>query len=425
MRSARIVDAVRRRRATIALAVAAALTATATAVAATGAAPPPQVLDYQVYVGGKGRANPRLAPVTIGFINQQGGPPNVNRPQATSVIRAGVRMVNAELGGIHGHPLRLTECFVAEAEEEGVRCGQQFANDRNVKAVLFGFLVNGNQSLYATLRGTKPVIGGVTATASDPTARNAYFLNGSQTSVLGPFGTYTQRALRNVRTVAIVYPNQPGADTAAFALRSAMQRVGRQVTMVATQPLATDLLGAATQASSADMIIPALGFTECVPFARALDQIRYTKPVLSTPLCTAIPRAAYAGGDLPKWTYGIAQTLVNLPGPQSRLFLRKGLQYGTTVNDMLWVFSEIAWEELLATVKIMNRIPYAQLTPARISAGFKAFRGPLVLAAPEVACGKVSPREPAVCGNQTQFYTYLGQGKWKLASGWLKPPTGG
>ncbi len=425
MRSAGIVDAVRGRRATIVLAVAAALTATATAVAATGAAPRPQVLDYQVYVGGKGRANPRLAPVTIGFINQQGGPPNVNRPQATSVIRAGVRMVNAELGGIHGHPLRLTECFVAEAEEEGVRCGQQFANDRNVKAVLFGFLVNGNQSLYATLRGTKPVIGGVTATASDPTARNAYFLNGSQTSVLGPFGTYTQRALRNVRTVAIVYPNQPGADTAAFALRSAMQRVGRQVTMVATQPLATDLLGAATQASSADMIIPALGFTECVPFARALEQIRYTKPVLSTPLCTAIPRAAYAGGDLPKWTYGIAQTLVNLPGPQSRLFLRKGLQYGTTVNDMLWVFSEIAWEELLATVKIMNRIPYAQLTPARISAGFKAFRGPLVLAAPEVACGKVSPREPAVCGNQTQFYTYLGQGKWKLASGWLKPPTGG
>jgi branched-chain amino acid transport system substrate-binding protein len=264
----------------------------------------------------------------------------------------------------------------------------------------------------------------VTATAADPKAQNAYFLNGSQTSVLGPFGTYTQRSLRNVRTVAIVYPNQPGADTAAFALRRAMQQVGRQVTMIATPPLATDLLGAATQASSADMIIPALGFTECVPFARALAQIRYSKPVLSTPLCTAIPRGAYADGDLPRWTYGIAQTLVNLPGPQSKLFLKKGLQYGTTVNDMLWVFSEIAWEELLATVRIMNKIPYRQLTPARISAAFKAFRGPLVLAAPEVACGKVSPGEPAVCGNQTQFYNYLGKGKWKQVSGWLKPPGG-
>jgi branched-chain amino acid transport system substrate-binding protein len=417
-------EIVRRRGSTVALVVLAVLTATAAAVAATGATPR-EVLDYQLYVGGKGKARANLAPVTIGFINQQGGPPNVNRPQATSVIRAGIRMVNAELGGVRGHPLRLNECFVAEAEEEGVRCGQQLLNDRNVKAILLGFLVNGNQSLYATLKGAKPVIGGVTATAADPTARNAFFLNGSQTSVLGPFGTYTNASLKNVKTVAIVYPNQPGADTAAFALRKAMQQVGRQVSMIATPPLATDLLGAATQASSADMIIPALGFTECVPFARALAQIRYSKPVLSTPLCTAIPRTAYADGDLPRWTYGIAQTLVNLPSAQAKLFLKKGVQYGTTVNDMLWVFSEIAWEELLATVKIMNSIPYERLTPERISAAFKAFKGPLILAAPEVACGKASPGEQAVCGNQTQFYNYLGKGKWKAVSGWLKPPAGG
>ena len=81
---------------------------------------------------------------------------------------------------------------------------------------------------------------------------------------------------------------------------------------------------------------------------------------------------------------------MNLPGPQSKLYLKKGLQYGTNVNDMLWVFSEGAWEELLATVRIMNTIPYAKLTPARIIAGFKAFRGPLILGPPDVACGKVS-----------------------------------
>jgi hypothetical protein len=57
-----------------------------------------------------------------------------------------------------------------------------------------------------------------------------------------------------------------------------------------------------------------------------------------------------------------------------------------------------------------------------VTAGFKAFRGPLVLAAPEVACGKAYPGQPTVCGNQTQFYTYVGKGKWKVASGWLKGP---
>jgi hypothetical protein len=134
------------------------------------------------------------------------------------------------------------------------------------------------------------------------------------------------------------------------------------------------------------------------------------------------PRAAYAGGDIPKWTYGIAQTLVNLPGPQSKLYLKKGIQYGATVNDLLWVFAEGAWEQTLATLKIMNSIPFNKLTPAAIIAGFKAFRGPTVLGPPEIACGKVSPGEPAACGNQTQFYNYTGKGLWKVASGWLKPP---
>ena len=70
-------------------------------------------------------------------------------------------MVNAELGGIHGHPVRLHECFIAQAEEEGVRCGQQMANDRNVKVILYGAVIVGNQSIYATIKGSKPIIGGV------------------------------------------------------------------------------------------------------------------------------------------------------------------------------------------------------------------------------------------------------------------------
>ena len=404
------------------LAVVTVLTATASAVAATSAVSPPQVLNYQVYVGGKGKANPKLAPVTIGFINGQGGPPNFNFPQATNVIRAGVKMVNAELGGVHGHPVKLNECFWAQAEEEGVRCGQQMVNDKGTVAILYGFVTIGNQSIYATVKGTKPIVGVVTANAADPTAKNTFFLNGSQTSVLGPFGTYTKRYLPKVKTTAIVYPTDPGADTAAQALKKAMEQVGVRVTMIGVPPLATDLLGAATQASSADMIVAALGFTTCVPFARAIDQINYSKPVLSTPICTFLPRAAYAGGDIPKWTYGIAQTLVNLPGPQSKLYLKKGIQYGATVNDLLWVFAEGAWEQLLATVKIMNAMPYAKICPATVTAGFKVFRGPLVLGPPEIACGKVSPGEPAACGNQTQFYNYVGKGKWKVATGWLKPP---
>jgi branched-chain amino acid transport system substrate-binding protein len=421
MRHARILEVVRRRRAPLALALAIALTTTAAAVAATSAVPSAQVLNYQVYVGGKGKAKANLPPVKIGYINGQGGPVNFNFPQSTSVIRAGVKMVNAELGGVHGHPVELSECFWAQAEEEGIRCGQQMVNDK-VKTIIFGFVTVPNQAIYSTVRGTIPITGVITASAADPTAKNAYFLNGSQTTGIGAFGTYTKRFHPTVKTAAVVYPTDPGAITAAAAVRTGLQQVGVRVTMIGIPPLATDLIGAATQASSADMIVAALGFPTCTPFARAIGQINYTKPILSTPICTFIPRAAYAGGDIPKWTYGLVQTLVNLPGPQSKLYLKKGLQYGSTVPDMLWVFSEGAWETLLATVKIMNTIPYSKLTPARISAGFKTFRGPLVLGPPDVACGKVSAAEPAACGNQTNFYNYVGKGKWKIAATWLKPP---
>ena len=423
MRSAGILRAARGRRGfALAVTMGACLAVAVTALGATGAAPPPQVLNYSAYVGGKGKANPKLSPVTLGFINGQGGPPNFNFPQATHVIEAETKMINAELGGVHGHPLKLNECFWAQAEEEGVKCGQQMVNDKGTKAIIFGFVTVGNQSIYATVKGSKAIVGVVTANPADPTAKNAFFLNGSQTSVLGPFGTFTKQFLPKVKTAAIVYPTDPGADTAAIALKKGLEQVGVKVTVIGVPPLSTDLLGAATQASSSDMIVAALGFTTCVPFARAIDQIHYTKPVLSTPICTFLPKAAYASGDIPQWTYGIAQTLVNLSGPQSKLYLKKGLQYGASVNDLLWVFAEGAWEQTLATVKIMNAIPFNKLTPAAIIAGFKAFRGPTVLGPPEIACGKASPGEPAACGNQTQFYDYTGKGVWKVVSGWLKPP---
>ena len=138
MRPANIVERLRRRRALVVLAVATALTATATAVAATTAVSPPQVLNYQAYVGGKGKAKANLSPVVLGWVNTQGGPPNATFPQVTDVARAAVRMVNGELGGVHGHPVKLSECFIVQAEEEGVRCGQQMVNEKGMKAIVLG-----------------------------------------------------------------------------------------------------------------------------------------------------------------------------------------------------------------------------------------------------------------------------------------------
>ena len=94
------------------------------------------VTDLSSYTkGGSGAANNSLSPVTLGWVNQQGGP--LGFPNSTAGAEAAVKYVNSYLGGIGGHPLQLNTCFVVGSEQEGNTCGDQLVNNTSVKAVLY------------------------------------------------------------------------------------------------------------------------------------------------------------------------------------------------------------------------------------------------------------------------------------------------
>src|SRR5262245_54466990 len=89
------------------------------AVTGPGGAGAQSVTDYVTYTGGKaGKADQSLPPVSIGWVNQQGGQVEIGR-FATNGAELAVKYVNEELGGIGGHPVQLKTCFIASAEEEG------------------------------------------------------------------------------------------------------------------------------------------------------------------------------------------------------------------------------------------------------------------------------------------------------------------
>jgi len=74
------------------------------------------VTNYLNYVGGKpGKANARFSPVWIGAINTQGGQVLVG-PGWTDGIKTAVQYVNNYLGGVQGHPLKVSYCFTTSAE---------------------------------------------------------------------------------------------------------------------------------------------------------------------------------------------------------------------------------------------------------------------------------------------------------------------
>jgi branched-chain amino acid transport system substrate-binding protein len=390
---------------------------------AGGVAPEKPITDYLQYVGGTaGAADPAAAPIVIGWVNVEGGPIG-STPEATRGAQAAVAYVNEKLGGIGGRPLELKVCAITTAEEEGRTCGQQMLDDASVQAVAFGNVFLGDTSYNSVLAGRKPLVVGVATGPSVATTANAFVLFGDLTHVFAPWGTYARDSLK-ARTAALVHTNAPGDTAAAAAVRRGLESAGITVTAVAFDAQATDLLGPVTAAGAqaADVIVPIAQGQGCVGIAKALVQLGNTKPVAATPVCLTADVAQGNGGDLPQWTYGIAQTLPSdASAPDAKAYHDASAAAGLSSQDAGQVFAALAWSEILTYAKVLNELGPDKVTPDAVAARLKAFAGPVVMGAPEVRCGQFHDA-PAVCNSLATFYAYRGKGSFAQVAGWLRPP---
>jgi branched-chain amino acid transport system substrate-binding protein len=397
----------------------------ANAAQGPGGAGSKSVTNYLTYTDGKaGKADSSLPPVYIGWINQQGGQQTIG-PLATAGAQMAVKYINAELGGVGGHPVALKTCFITSAEEEGTTCGQQMAAAKQVSVIDLGGVAIGVQSFYSTIGTSKPVIDGVAATPIDAVQKNAVILFGDVTHVLGPFGTYAKDVL-HAKTAALVYPNIAGITQGAAAIKAGLKAAGVTVKAVGYSESQTDLIGPLTSAGAqtADMVIPYSDSTGCVNLANGLKQLGITdaKKIVSAPLCLNGQVAAGLGGDFPIWTYAIASSLYGDPtDPGMPAYMKVAKKYSTPA-DAPDPWNIVAFSQILTTVRFMNELGYGKITPKAMLAKAKAFTGPVALGAPELACGK-NPAAPAVCNDRTQFFLYKGKHEFVKVASWLQPPS--
>ena len=106
-----------------------------------------------------------------------------------------VKYINEEAGGIGGHPLEVVTCYIANTEEEGQQCGQQFANDDSIVAIVTGPTFIGTESFYAAMAGSKPVVAGVSVSAADTVQDTAAVLFGGAKYILAPYATFARDTL--------------------------------------------------------------------------------------------------------------------------------------------------------------------------------------------------------------------------------------
>jgi branched-chain amino acid transport system substrate-binding protein len=378
------------------------------------------VTNYQSYVGASGAANSSLAPVTLGWVEEQNGPPNESFPQATAAAEATVKYINADLGGVDGHPLKLSQCYIAAVEAQGTTCGDQMVNTKGVEAIVEGIDAVGNASMYGVVNGTIPTLVGVSADAADNTGKNVFELEGSGTSATVAFGPFLRSQFPSDKTVAIAYQNIPGAAPISEAIEASAKASGFSVTMIPYSATASDLTPQATQLEEAQIQVPDCGFVDCPEIAKAMSEIGDTKPAISVPLFNSLPPTAYQGGDLPHWIVGEATAnLETQADPGVAAYYKTIEAEGLSAADTANAFSGVAFGSLLFAVKIMDEIGYAGLSPAAVTAKIKSYIGPLPLGPTAINCtGNLYPADTNVCSDYDQFYQYEGHGQYKLLEGW-------
>ena len=398
---------------------------TAAAPADTTAAPAgDKVTDFAAYIGGTGAADASLSPIKIGYFNQQGGAIEVTHTNITGV-QAAVDFVNKNAGGIGGHPLELVTCYIANTEEEGQQCGQQFANDSSIVAIETGPTFIGTESFYAAVAGSKPVVAGVSVSAADTVQATAAVLFGGAKYILAPYATFARDTL-HVKSAALIYPEGSGVDEGAAGQASAFETAGIPTKVVPyaadTPDLTVPLLAAGAQ--NVDLVMPVINPNDCVKFEQATQQLGIPdEKVLASPICINAD-VGKALGDLPKWIYAVASSLSIDPTdpsvpPYTDILKAQGLE--SSIGDP-WVL--VGFGQMMTLAKWLNAIGPDKITSDTIVAQMKAFKGPLILGSPVLQCGKY-PKAPAVCNDFTQFYKYNGAADgWKLAGGFVGPPEG-
>jgi branched-chain amino acid transport system substrate-binding protein len=381
-----------------------------------------KVTDFPAYVGGSGAADTSLEPVKIGYFNQQGGQVEVSNTNVLGVEIA-AQYINEEAGGIGGRPLEVVTCYVANTEEEGQQCGQQFANDDSIVAVLSGPTFIGTESFYAALAGSKPVVHGVSVSAADTVQDSAAIMYGGAKYILAPYATFARDTL-GVTSSALVYPEGAGQDEAAAGQASAFEAAGIPIEVVSypadTPDLTAPLLAAGAQ--DVDLVMPVINPNDCVKFEQAIQQLGIPdEKVLASPICI---NAAVAEelGDLPLWLYAVASSLSIDPTdpsvpPYTDILTAQGQEQH--IGDP-WVL--VGFGQAMTLAKFMNALG-DDVTSDGITEEMKAFEGPLILGSPALECGKY-PEAPAVCNDYTQFYKYNGTGEWEHAGDFVPPPEG-
>ncbi|MGH8980389.1 MAG: ABC transporter substrate-binding protein [Acidimicrobiales bacterium] len=391
------------------------------------------VYKYAQYVGGHGKANQKLSPVTIGIVNQQTAT-NAVAPVWTTGADIAAEYLNQHTHGIDGHPVKLELCKIATSASTASKCGQQFSDDSKVTAIAAGPITVGNTALEtALLPSGKPLVWSVSLSASDEKFKDGFILQGAITQVEAPLATFGYKYL-HAKTVSIVYQaNIPteveGATTIDDALSYQGVKTIYKVGFTAADTNFSVPFEAAHVATTTLTILVNSGGPGCSDAYLTLKSLGLATKVkmLANVPCVTPTIAKADGGTLPHdWYYGAANPLPGSPTKSVTVFDKIAAHYGhPTTGPNVWVAN--AFGQVLTIAKWDTQLlkAHKKLTTKNVMQKARSFKGPVAQGAGtrHIDCGSLSTL-PAVCDSLVSFFENTAPNKFTPIAWYIGPPKG-
>lgn len=420
LRSARTVIAVG---GTALVAIIVAAGATASTTKNHGAGPGARYASVQSYIGGKGsgKADPKKSPVVLGYVNTTAGPTAV--PAWNTTAEAAASVINNELGGINGHPLKLKTCDLSGSEGQGQICAQQMLADPSVKAVVQGYLLTGGASFHQTLDGKLPVFGGQ-GQGPDLLAKNSYYLSNGPVAAMTAWG-YWFKTILKTDNAAVLYPDIPAVARDLGQFVKIAKGAGITVYPTPYPPQGTDLTAAVAAAnvnSRGAVLFITTSANSCIAAAKGFKTAGVTKPVSTLGFCTD-PRVKAGLGYYPNdWTILSWYDNVNVSSPEVDAYLAAMSKYGKA-SDIDRDLSPFGFISTLTAVKFLNQAGGPNATPKAIQAKASAYAGPIFMGPPLQSWKKPPfPGFAPSAGVLTSRLFTFKDNKWAdPAGGWIYP----
>ena len=377
---------------------------------------------YSKFTGGSaGPTDSSKKPVVIGFMNDQGGVPSF--PEDAVAGQAAVQFVNQKLGGVDGHPIKLSTCDVT-SEAQGGSCAQQFLSQK-LPVIIEANGNLGGDTFHQTIAGKVPVVMAVPGSAADATAKNSYGMSAGVFSSDAGFLAYATKYV-HAHSASLLYPgDDPTSQVAAKGIEGFLGKGSVKVSAAGFSSSSPDMLPAlvASGASHTDMTIALLvAPSACIAGSKAFQGGNITKPIIALQTCISQP-VKQALGDYPKWTYISDATNPADPAgdPATTSYLQVMSAYAPS-GAITGGSAQEAFVSVLAAARAFNHAGGATATPSAIGHVLATWTGPTPMLAPNVKYGAI-PGLPAIPSLQARFYKYEGSGKWTDVTGgkWVLP----